>query len=852
MTPPTPLVNGYIRFVAFDEEDDSEIGEITDATAKSVLVELDGPGAAEFILNRISDQRQDCRPGRFLRVYLTDTIDETITSDAIAGYIVSESDNALVQEQEYGAEDYRRSAEGFITILSDAIAWHEAVTTNDAAAPTTEDDSWHWTEAMGAYAPGVVVRMLEEAQERGCFPFVTYDFSRTVDSDGTPWSSDVAITDYRLAIGTDLLSMLGDLQGLGLVFQMDADWVLHCWERANFGSDLSGSVTLARGDNLSAGAVQKQIAAPARSSVLVKGTRGDNGETTWVEADSAAGLDEVKRRKEGFLDAGATTGFTTLTNLGLESIYQKLRLRLGPSALPVLDSTLRPFTDYQQGDTVTVDVPGAWDSEARQITGVQLTDRDTGDYDVLLVFDAGPSYQSKGGTVVPVGIDECCPPEGPFVPEEVGAETCTDPTANETYGPNLSATSAGTGNVFYIKPGFTDPGLVPNPGYVGGWSFPAYNSGGVDYAGDCTGSTARLLVVGSGAAVIHTATYGGSPRTVTATLQHWVLGTPTVDSTVSGTTGSDIIVNVSTHGGVNCTHTIDVVDNGGTCGGKWGFAGFDWAQSSATTVENAPTFGQTVTEGNTGDGSTTSWMTNYPYRPGSLEVHVNGLLVGVTETDPTTGEFEFDEAPDAGSVIIIRYQSADPTDTGAGNDPSPAPYTPTGAGAPVVPVDHGSMGSTETLDLTDGAWHIGILSADVTLTVQGFVNDEAAVMTIGFTQDGTGGRDITWDADVDFGGGDDQPDQTAGAITWYSLWSVDGDSTIYGAKVGGGSSVAALDDLSDVTITSPASADRLRYSGSAWVNSAAVWVPAMVEDGATGLWYVAVTGDGDAVMTEVS
>lgn len=31
----------------------------------------------------------------------------------------------------------------------------------------------------------------------------------------------------------------------------------------------------------------------------------------------------------------------------------------------------------------------------------------------------------------------------------------------------------------------------------------------------------------------------------------------------------------------------------------------------------------------------------------------------------------------------------------------------------------------------------------------------------------------------------------------------------------------------------------------------AIWVPVMVEDASTGLWYVVVTGDGDAVMTEV-
>lgn len=34
--------------------------------------------------------------------------------------------------------------------------------------------------------------------------------------------------------------------------------------------------------------------------------------------------------------------------------------------------------------------------------------------------------------------------------------------------------------------------------------------------------------------------------------------------------------------------------------------------------------------------------------------------------------------------------------------------------------------------------------------------------------------------------------------------------------------------------------------------SSDIWAPLMVEDGATGLWYVVVTGDGDAVLVEVS
>ena len=115
-----------------------------------------------------------------------------------------------------------------------------------------------------------------------------------------------------------------------------------------------------------------------------------------------------------------------------------------------------------------------------------------------------------------------------------------------------------------------------------------------------------------------------------------------------------------------------------------------------------------------------------------------------------------------------------------------------------TPFDHGSMGAAETVDLADGDWHRGTLDANCTITVQGFTNDEGVVLLFEVTQDGTGGWDITWDSDVDFGGGDDQPSQTASTTTTFLLWSSVGDGTIYGAKVGGGTTDhGALTGLTD-------------------------------------------------------
>jgi hypothetical protein len=61
----------------------------------------------------------------------------------------------------------------------------------------------------------------------------------------------------------------------------------------------------------------------------------------------------------------------------------------------------------------------------------------------------------------------------------------------------------------------------------------------------------------------------------------------------------------------------------------------------------------------------------------------------------------------------------------------------------------------------------------------------------------------------------------------------------------------ALDDLTDATITSPALGDRLRYNGSAWVNSPLIWAPVMVLDPGTGNYLVLTDTSGNAIMAEV-
>lgn len=58
----------------------------------------------------------------------------------------------------------------------------------------------------------------------------------------------------------------------------------------------------------------------------------------------------------------------------------------------------------------------------------------------------------------------------------------------------------------------------------------------------------------------------------------------------------------------------------------------------------------------TGDGTTTTFTTDYPYTPLSLEVEVDGVRVGADETDPAAGSFTLSFAPEDGEQIVVTYQ----------------------------------------------------------------------------------------------------------------------------------------------------------------------------------------------------
>jgi hypothetical protein len=216
------------------------------------------------------------------------------------------------------------------------------------------------------------------------------------------------------------------------------------------------------------------------------------------------------------------------------------------------------------------------------------------------------------------------------------------------------------------------------------------------------------------------------------------------------------------------------------------------------------------------------------------------LAISSTSSGSSLTIEEEDTSP-SGVFSILKVPNGSLTDNGDGS---------ASLGFTSLVVDHGTMGAAEEFDASAGHDHEGTQDDDLTVTLTGATSGEAGWMTLVLAQDGTGGHSIDLPSAVV--NDDDLEaawDQTASAVNVLTLFSYDGGTTWYGALMGGsGGGGGALDDLTDVTITSPLAADRLRYDGSEWVNSSLRWVPVTTYDGTN--WLPVVDGDGNAVMTE--
>jgi hypothetical protein len=163
-------------------------------------------------------------------------------------------------------------------------------------------------------------------------------------------------------------------------------------------------------------------------------------------------------------------------------------------------------------------------------------------------------------------------------------------------------------------------------------------------------------------------------------------------------------------------------------------------------------------------------------------------------------------------------------------------------------VEHGTTGASEDIDLADGLAHNATLGANTTFTFSGASSGEESRFRLYMRQDATGSRVPTFPASVVW------PDDTeptwstaAGDVDVIEFSSVDGGTTWFGDAGSGASGGSSdLDGLTDVTITTPAEGDMLRYNGTIWVNSALRWEPVTHNPG-TG---PEIVFDGDDIVMD--
>ncbi len=173
----------------------------------------------------------------------------------------------------------------------------------------------------------------------------------------------------------------------------------------------------------------------------------------------------------------------------------------------------------------------------------------------------------------------------------------------------------------------------------------------------------------------------------------------------------------------------------------------------------------------------------------ALQERIRRLELVVARNKPAAGIDYNDDGGDfgGGTLTIADILAL----IGAGSAPGSFLRTVLGGVGNVQAL--GTLGATETIDLANANLFWGTLDQDCTISTTGWTNLKDCQITVILFEDGTGGwtptfSGVTWD------GGTPVHDTTAGTFTRYVFTSIDGGTTIIGAKTGGGGSPLTVED----------------------------------------------------------
>lgn len=738
----------YYDVWAGDDIQGTALGELSHAYGKEFRDPDQAVGFGSFKINRHDAQAAWAVNRNFVRVRF-DAGGPFAWNDGryVFGFWIEESQDVALSPEEEGGEELTRGGRSSVAILERARLYPTNHDSRDAQYVAKVPKTGQWT--FVAREAGEVMRLvIRNAIARTPNPLAgfNHDFGVTLDSVGTPWT---APSDWQLKVGTDYLSILSTMSAGGVFFRCGADVMLHCYED-HPGVDLSASILFSKGVELEDSA-EKQIHAVGVSRAIVEGTK-ENNEFKYREVVDA-GLEASIGRIEGFAEYKATPTNARLDKAGTTAIAKSTNQDQGPTTVGARNdvSGKQAYADYLPGDTVTVDIPGVFDTVPVRIAAFVFTEAENGEADLKLELKASPfdpaggdglfddgtgAGGNNGGGSGSGGGIKCgdCPEPEPYIPGpasflcEGGAYPVTPSRSFPIHGgPSGAGPADGLTKYAIGSPVFAPAA----PGAASLWGFPEYNTGGVDYAGDCTNSLLDFFIVGPGRLTMQTYIYAGnSPRGMRWTVYHdGVSGAVVCQGPTDFATGALITIDVPSHEAPNCAHIIRFGDADGPCGSKWGWGGATWEASEVVAPEAGPDQGQWTTEEVTLEAAQTAVQTNYPYSEGSPVVQVQGALAEVANTTPTTGTFTLPEPYPAGTVLTVRYQIKSTTATGATN-PQPTsaatdiPFQvlPTGTGATQVAVGNHTHASMAAADVSYNNTTSGLVADDVQAAI-----DELAV-----------------------------------------------------------------------------------------------------------------------------
>jgi hypothetical protein len=312
----------------------------------------------------IHSAHADATAANFHKHNLVKVVD-IATETKVGGFFLEEGDFAALSAKEEGGRLLTFRGPNTTYYLERAILreqpFSEIPEAGTVRGSFDVDGMWTWTNI---YAGQIMVRALEEGfyqpgpggtSADAPLADATWDFTRSVDSNGNAWSTSLSgAFDYRW--GTSVLDLLISLQRGGLWWRSGADLDYHAYDTdpavdRTSATLASGKVRFAAGVNIVDQVSRDITASVERSAVLVLGSEnttsfvtGGSSDVTWI----------------GAVDSSTTSDTGALSAIGNTNLDDRevVRERAFPLRHIVADDELNggyvPFRHYEPGDLVTI------------------------------------------------------------------------------------------------------------------------------------------------------------------------------------------------------------------------------------------------------------------------------------------------------------------------------------------------------------------------------------------------------------------------------------------------------------------------------------------------------------------